>query len=81
MSDFSFCRSFQKSDEKSENERFSNSHIFRSKKRAIAHYQYEQILGNSFAHLLNRSSLIFKRAIVQLLFKKEQISDRSFCRS
>jgi len=68
------------------NERFSKSHIFRSKKRPIAHYQYEQILGNrSLAHLLNLSSLIFKRAFVQLLakslFKKERMSDCSFCRS
>jgi len=56
---------------------------FSLKKRAIPHYQYEQILGNSFTHLLNRSSLIFKRVIVQSLaqslFKKEQMSNCAFC--
>jgi len=39
----------------------------KSKNELIAHYQYEQILGNSFAHLLNPSSLIFKKAIVRSL--------------
>jgi len=82
----SLFRSFKKNEQKMSKKGaiFKIPH-FSLKKRAIAHYQYEQILGNSFAHLLNCSSLIFKRAIVQSLaqslFKKERMSDRSFCRS
>jgi len=51
--------------------------FFQKSNRSFAYYQYEQMLGNhSFAHLLNRSPLIFRRAIVwllaQSLFKKSE---------
>jgi len=52
MSDRSFCCSFQKSDKES-NRSFTLSKRAKEQKGGIAHYLYEQMLGNhSFAQSL-----------------------------